>query len=552
MSSRLLPILALLFFANTAFAQQVYPVSLTGLLIPPHSLDLSVYGTQRTQDLVFTAALTDPIEPYRDTRLKLYIENNGQTLYTTDPNYGFQPLRLNMNQPVMLDGFALQPYLQPEALIGAAGQGQGSVIVPEGLNRICLEVIDLQRNVPISRKTCVTGGFFLNEPPILQTPTCFGNVPQTNFQSQTFTWTPLHNGSGNSPAPVEYLFQLVQLQPGADPNDGFDFSLKIMERTTMSPSLIYGPTDPILQPGQVYAWRVQARNMLKPGLIFRNYGYSQICTFVYGNGFAPFGGSQAAEDMEESRTAPQGCKVFDTGFGPIYTEGYTSAPIAAGDKVKIGWFEMTVEDATPNGSGYNGTGLVKIPMLNTSVPVVFTNLKAKPNTFRCYEAGSIEAVCDNQFYLDPNTLSVATLPSRFTPEYFQKLKDWFENGQGKNRMASLLDPNAAAQLPLGLDNENGPLIAITGIRFTPPKLLPDGGGLLGHIGGQSDDLCGAGHPGSAQFRPQQQLPNPTRKRGKSSAGANIQAGIQSRGKQQRHGDGLWRLRWFRAANAVLH
>ena len=66
-------------------------------------------------DLVFTAALTDPIEPYRDTRLKLYVENNGKTLYTTDPNYGFQALRLNQNQPVTLDGFALQPYLQPEA-----------------------------------------------------------------------------------------------------------------------------------------------------------------------------------------------------------------------------------------------------------------------------------------------------------------------------------------------------------------------------------------------------------------------------------------------------
>ena len=132
MSSRLLTFLFSFCFANAAFAQQVYPVSLTGLLIPPHSLDLSVYGTQRTQDLVFTASLNDPIEPFRGTRLRLYIENNGQTLYATDPNYGFQPLRLNMNQPVNLDGFALQPYFQAGALIGATSQIQGSVIVPEG------------------------------------------------------------------------------------------------------------------------------------------------------------------------------------------------------------------------------------------------------------------------------------------------------------------------------------------------------------------------------------------------------------------------------------
>ena len=86
--------------------------------------------------LLFTASLTDPIEPFRDTRLKIYLENNGKTLYTTNPNDGFEPLRLNQNQPVNFDGFVLQPYLQPEALVGVAGQGQGSVIMPEGLNRI--------------------------------------------------------------------------------------------------------------------------------------------------------------------------------------------------------------------------------------------------------------------------------------------------------------------------------------------------------------------------------------------------------------------------------
>ena len=224
--------------------------------------------------------------------------------------------------------------------------------------------------MPISRKTCVTGGFFLNQPPILQMPACGGNVPQSNFQSQTFTWTPLHNGSGNSPAPVEYLFQLVELQPGVHTNDGFDFSLKIMERTTMSPSLIYRPTDPILQPGHVYAWRVTARNMLKPGYIFENYGKSLVCTFIYGDGFAPLGGQQAAEDIE-GRTPPQGCEVFDTDFGSIFTQDYTPAPLAKGDVVKIGWFDMIVADATPSGSGFNGSGFVKMPMLKTSVPVRF-------------------------------------------------------------------------------------------------------------------------------------------------------------------------------------
>lgn len=463
MSSRLITISTFLFLATASFAQQVYPVSLTGLLLPPHSLDLSVYGTQRGQDLVFTAALTDPVEPYRDTRLKLYLENNGKTLYITDPNYGFQPIRLNMNQPVMLDGFALQPYLQPEALTGAAGQGQGSVIMPEGLNRICLEVIDLERNVPISRKTCVTGGFFLNEPPMLQMPACGSNVPQAPMQSQTFTWTPLHLGSGNNPAPVEYLFQLVELQPGVDPNDGFDFSLKILDRKTMSPSLIYGPTEPLLQPGHSYAWRVQARNMLKPGLMFRNGGFSAICSFVYGDGFPPFISSQAAEDMEEARVCPQGCEVFNTDFGPIFTQDYTTAVVEVGDTIKIGWFDMIVKKAVQRGSGYSGYGFVKIPMLNALVQVNFSDLKVKANTNRCYEAASIEAVSQSAMYYD---FKQGWYPPDY---YFQNLYSEFENGPFRNNLTGQLDPNSSyVNLPVGIKSTQGPyMVTVNELRFTP-------------------------------------------------------------------------------------
>ncbi|MBI1226059.1 MAG: choice-of-anchor D domain-containing protein [Bacteroidetes bacterium] len=463
MRNRLLPIFTILFFAKTAFAQQVYPVSLTGLLIPPHSLDLSVYGTQRSQDLVFTAALTDPIELYRDTRLKLYFENNGKTLYTTDPNANFTPIRLNMNQPVQLDGFALQPYLQPEALLGAAGQGQGSVIVPEGLNRICVEVIDLERNVPISRKTCVTGGFFLNEPPLLQLPACGGNVPQTNFQNQTFTWTPLHSGSGNNPAPVEYLFQLVEIQPGVDPNDGFDFSLKILERITMSPSLIYGPTDPILQPGHIYAWRVQARNMLKPGLLFRNNGFSQVCTFIYGDGFVMPGGEMAAEAAEEERVAPQGCEVFDTDFGPIFSQDYTPAAMQEGDTVKVGWFNLVVTNIFGYGDGANGFGFIKIPMLNAAVQVSFTGLKVKPNTNRCYAVESIVATDDTQFFTEMQNGGYPV------EGYFQQLQNDFENGRFRNQISSQLDLNGnPIPLPIGIQNEQSPnMVVVNELRFTP-------------------------------------------------------------------------------------
>ena len=152
--------------------QQVFPVQVVGGMIPPRSLDLADYTVNRPQDLFFNAILNDPVEPFRQVKLKLTVKQNGQDIYVTDPNYAFTPIRLNQQELLTLDGSVLAPYLRPEALTGATGIGQGSVIIPEGANRICLQIIDLQRNVPISRKACVSGIFALNDPPQLLLPTC--------------------------------------------------------------------------------------------------------------------------------------------------------------------------------------------------------------------------------------------------------------------------------------------------------------------------------------------------------------------------------------------
>ena len=109
---------------------------------------------------------------FRNVRLNIIIESNARVIYSTNPNYAFPTLTLQRGVPYLIDGFALQPYLKPDALTGANNQGRGSVILPEGLTRILVEVIDIQRNVPISRKAAVTGNFVLSEPPLLQMPSC--------------------------------------------------------------------------------------------------------------------------------------------------------------------------------------------------------------------------------------------------------------------------------------------------------------------------------------------------------------------------------------------
>ncbi|MEK7255415.1 MAG: hypothetical protein AAB316_11765, partial [Bacteroidota bacterium] len=188
-----------------------------------------------------------------------------------------------------------------------------------------------------------------------------------------------------------------------------------------------------------------------------------------GAGGGGIGGSTGAEQQEEIRVPPQGCEVFNTDFGPIFSDNYTPAPLVEGDVVKLGYFEMVVSDATASGEGYSGTGYVLIPMLKTKVEVEFTDLKAKPNTLRCYAAEDIRAVGENQFFINPNNLSQATLGNNFTPQFFQNLEAFFTTGQGKTRTVSQFDPANPTPnlLPIAIDKENAPLVVVTGIEFTP-------------------------------------------------------------------------------------
>ena len=152
-------------FMFSASAQQVWPIQVTGSLVPPHSLNLGVYGAERSQDLTFNAVLKDPVQASLQVRLNLSIEQNGNVIYQTDPNYPGMPITLNQFQNVLIDGNTLRSYLNPKALTGARGIGQGALEIPEGFNQICLQLYGVDRNVPLSSKFCMSGNFRLNQPP---------------------------------------------------------------------------------------------------------------------------------------------------------------------------------------------------------------------------------------------------------------------------------------------------------------------------------------------------------------------------------------------------
>ena len=73
-------------------------------------------------------------------------------------------------------------------------------------------------------------------------------------------------------------------------NDAFESALRVYTTTTPVPSVIYGPAEPLLDPGNLYAWRVRALSVLHPtSLLFQNEGYSEVVAFFYHDGI-PGGG----------------------------------------------------------------------------------------------------------------------------------------------------------------------------------------------------------------------------------------------------------------------
>jgi hypothetical protein len=221
--STLIVLIALLSNANISAQNQVYPVQVTGSLIPPHSLDLKVYGTDRNMDLSFNALLKDPTQAFLSVVPRITIEQSGSEIYGTDPNFFGGQLLLSQFENQTIDGLFLNKYLSNAALSGKGGQGMGSVEIPEGFNQVCLQFYGVERSVAVSNKFCVSGNFRLNQPPQIIKPAFNEKIKIPPVQSTIFSWQPMHLGSGNNPGMVEYTFEIVELPIGVmNANDVFE------------------------------------------------------------------------------------------------------------------------------------------------------------------------------------------------------------------------------------------------------------------------------------------------------------------------------------------
>ncbi|MBI3133319.1 MAG: fibronectin type III domain-containing protein [Bacteroidetes bacterium] len=244
------------------------------------------YSDPFSNQLKIFLTLTDFTVPSYQVKLQFTLTGNGYSI-TTSSLLNLPVTTLSPGTPVEISGSDLAPYLATQNLVFNGidvAEYELRKILPEGPCQICVEVIDFSNpnQAVLSNLACTQVWFSLNDPPLLNTPFCGNTITPTDPQGIIFSWTPLHMNSLHS-AGTQYTFELFEIRPdGADPNQVVNSSLPIFMQVTDQSFINYSITEPQLQVGMSYAWRVRAQD-IQGRDFFRNNGYSAVCTFTYGS-----------------------------------------------------------------------------------------------------------------------------------------------------------------------------------------------------------------------------------------------------------------------------
>jgi hypothetical protein len=266
---------------------QNYPVQITTQLIPPFSGYLPDYSNPGNQNLKLLVTFTDFSKPSYNIKLKLKISGQGINIQSKSFYYE-GPFSLQPGVPFEISGSDLAGLLNSNNLDFSGlnkNQYEQGKILPEGYYQVCFTAYDFNNptQIQVSNESCAFAWIVLSDPPFLNLPACGSTENIFNPQNVIFQWTPMNLNSPNSGLNTTYEFSLFEVWPaGQSPNNIVQTLPPIYQTTTALTMLNYGITEPVLNLGMEYAWRVKAIDGSGRD-VFKNQGYSQTCTFTYGS-----------------------------------------------------------------------------------------------------------------------------------------------------------------------------------------------------------------------------------------------------------------------------
>ncbi|MBB6002866.1 hypothetical protein [Arcicella rosea] len=340
-----------------------------------------------------------------------------------------------------------------------------SGIFPQGYYDFCVYAVPYDANVESFQNLsgqCQSIPLTFVEPPRLTLPSCdYKMIKRENVQQQqVFTWSPpVGNISG---AQIRYDFYLLKVPEGQNPNDAMDNAIKFnvgnpfIEKDIVSTSLNYTQAEPELTVGK-YVWRVVAKDQSGEA-VFQNDGQSQICTFDVEVPPAIPAPPPPPRQAQVALVGASSCK--DTQLPADKTAVYPQEELV-GKTLKLGKFELKVDEISKNGDGYDGNG--RVFWNSVPIKVVFTKI----NFNAAYEIFSGDAQADNTKYNFPD------------PKEITKMSTWKQlakGGQGFDigSYVDAIEENSlqkvsallAVKLPVGVPTKAG-FIGINYMRFSP-------------------------------------------------------------------------------------
>ena len=320
-------------------------------VLPPYSPYLSdYYGYQQK----VTVRIINPTNTTYQVRLLGHVKGNNINI-SVKQNYKPNSA-INVGPGITtLKGGQLSPYFSENAL-QFQGITQQEVLtgngLPEGNYQMCFWAVQFNGNQALSTPNQGCAAFNIShfETPKLTVPACDAEVQAKNPQNQIFNWT---IPAGVVPNNIEYELTIVEVNPpNLNPNQALESATNppFFRKKVSINNYIYKLSDPKLEEGKFYAWRVRA--MPRPGkqANFKNNGYSPACKFKYISGLQ----DQNNPPPDDANECVGPCEIDAPQNQSVYQA-------QVNDTVYVGKFAMAVK--TINGS--SGTGVIYFQILDS-------------------------------------------------------------------------------------------------------------------------------------------------------------------------------------------
>ncbi|NOY06396.1 MAG: carboxypeptidase regulatory-like domain-containing protein, partial [Chlorobi bacterium] len=221
--------------------------------------------------------VTNPTGKSHSVRFKGYIEGDARgRVAETKLDGSIPPVDISPGVSILT---ATDAHILDKDAVRYVGPTRQEVIqsgrLPDDNFRICVQVVSYDSpHSPLSPEACSRFTVRRLSPPSLIAPADKSTIKA----APTFQWSHVAMGRGNF---ARYELRLIELSPGQQSIvNAMETGIPLLVRESSLPMYQFLPSDPKLQNGKTYAWRVRAFDPQNK-FTFTSDGKSEIRTFTY-------------------------------------------------------------------------------------------------------------------------------------------------------------------------------------------------------------------------------------------------------------------------------